>query len=69
MTEKRTWQRSSFSQGDDAPNCLEVAGDSGSLLLRESDDPGSVMAVTAPEFGALVRHLRTPLWTGMEDGT
>ncbi|MBA2807811.1 DUF397 domain-containing protein [Streptomyces sp. KM273126] len=55
-----TWQKSSFSSGGDAANCLEVAAPqpTGTRLLRESDEPGTVIATTGPGLAALIRHLR-----------
>ncbi|MFI1678879.1 DUF397 domain-containing protein [Streptomyces sp. NPDC020607] len=48
------WQKSSFS-GIDAENCVELARDEEHLLLRESDDPGTVIATTPARLNALVR--------------
>ncbi|WP_221348516.1 DUF397 domain-containing protein [Streptomyces beigongshangae] len=62
MTPVVPWQKSSFSQGEDAPNCMEVAvrKDIGSILLRESDEPGTVLEATGAGLAALIRHLRLP---------
>ncbi|GHF46004.1 hypothetical protein GCM10010218_29050 [Streptomyces mashuensis] len=50
------WQKSSFS--GDASNCINVAatGD-GSLLLRESDAPDTVITLSATALCALLRAL------------
>lgn len=60
MTPVVLWQKSSFSQGEDAPNCLEVGvrQDLGTLLIRESDEPGTVLETTDAGLAALIRHLR-----------
>ncbi|MFE9684666.1 DUF397 domain-containing protein [Streptomyces sp. NPDC006285] len=60
MTPVVLWQKSSFSQGEDAPNCVEVAArqDLGVLLLRESDEPGTVLKATGAGLAALIRHIR-----------
>ncbi|MBA4860982.1 DUF397 domain-containing protein [Streptomyces sp. PSKA54] len=58
MTAVVSWQKSSFSDGGDAPNCVEVAAFQGALRLRESDEPGTVIATTGPGLAALIRHLR-----------
>ncbi|QES42333.1 DUF397 domain-containing protein [Streptomyces venezuelae] len=48
------WQKSSFS-GIDAEDCVELARDEERLLLRESDDPDTVIATTPARLNALVR--------------
>ncbi|MPY63727.1 DUF397 domain-containing protein [Streptomyces spongiae] len=53
-----TWQKSSFSSGGDAANCLEIAATQGALRLRESDEPGTVIETTGTGLAALIRHLR-----------
>ncbi|MFD6435761.1 DUF397 domain-containing protein [Streptomyces venezuelae] len=50
----RQWQKSSFS-GIDAEDCVEVAQGEERLLLRESDDPDTVIATTPASLNALVR--------------
>jgi hypothetical protein len=57
MADALVWQKSSFSEGDDAPNCLEVAATREAFLLRESDAPTTVIAPTATALAALIRHL------------
>ncbi|GHF45992.1 hypothetical protein GCM10010218_29030 [Streptomyces mashuensis] len=51
------WRKSSYSA--DASNCIYVAttGD-GTCLLRESDDPGVVLALAPGCLGALLRQIR-----------
>lgn len=59
MADVLVWQKSSFSEGGDAPNCLEIAASQRScLLLRESDEPGTMITTTATGLAALIRHLR-----------
>lgn len=58
MAEVLVWQKSSFSGEGEGPNCLELAARQGTLLLRESDEPGTVLTATATELAALIRHLR-----------
>jgi hypothetical protein len=60
MAEVLGWQKSSFSEGDDAPNCLEIAAAQGAPRLRESEEPGTVVTTTATGLAALIRHLRPP---------
>ncbi|MFD7707356.1 DUF397 domain-containing protein [Streptomyces sp. NPDC059785] len=52
------WQKSSFSGGDDSSNCVEVAATRGARLLRESDQPGTVLSATGTALAGLIRHLR-----------
>ncbi|MFF0028239.1 DUF397 domain-containing protein [Streptomyces avermitilis] len=59
MAAVTVWQKSSFSEGGDAPNCLEVAATQEALRLRESDEPGTVVTTTATGLAALIRHIRS----------
>ncbi|MFE9649346.1 DUF397 domain-containing protein [Streptomyces sp. NPDC006365] len=76
MGHEIAWQKSSFSSGGDAANCVEVGrqkstfsgGDDDAhcvelaahqpLLLRENDEPGTVIATSGTGLAALIRHLR-----------
>jgi hypothetical protein len=58
MTPVGLWQKSSFSGPEDAPNCVELAAGDDTLLLRESDEPGTVVEATGAGLAALIRHLR-----------
>ncbi|MEV6674849.1 DUF397 domain-containing protein [Streptomyces sp. NPDC051162] len=52
-----TWQKSSYSH--EGANCLNVAvADDSTRLLRESDDPGSMLAPTPARLGALISALK-----------
>lgn len=57
MAQVLTWQKSSFSGDQEGPNCLELAGSQGILLLRESDEPDAVITATGAGLAALIRHL------------
>lgn len=50
------WQKSSFSGSDAGQECVEVASGSvaGTVLLRESDAPGTVLRITAGALRGLV---------------
>ncbi|MFF0745212.1 DUF397 domain-containing protein [Streptomyces sp. NPDC004111] len=51
------WQKSSFSGGAEG-NCLNIAtAPDGTLRLRESDDPSTVLTATPRQLAALLRHL------------
>ncbi|MFD6336503.1 MULTISPECIES: DUF397 domain-containing protein [unclassified Streptomyces] len=48
MTNHIVWQKSSFSGGDNNPNCVELASVDGQIVMRESDVPDAVVT-TSPE--------------------
>ncbi|MCT9008157.1 DUF397 domain-containing protein [Streptomyces rhizosphaerihabitans] len=52
------WQKSSYSGGGDGDECVEVALQEGTLLLRESDDSGRILPVTPQGPAALLGRLR-----------
>ncbi|MFI6336032.1 DUF397 domain-containing protein [Streptomyces sp. NPDC050535] len=52
------WQKSSFSGGADGNECVELAAADGTLLLRESDDPGRILPVNRDSLIALLRQVR-----------
>ena len=58
MAEAPVWQKSSFSEDEDAPNCLELATERGAPRLRESDEPRTVLTATGAGLAALLRHIR-----------
>ncbi|MEW2570750.1 DUF397 domain-containing protein [Streptomyces sp. NPDC047070] len=54
------WQKSSFSGGPQG-NCLYIAtAPDGTLRLRESDTPDTVLATEPQALSALLRHARRP---------
>ncbi|GGV50249.1 hypothetical protein GCM10010277_44980 [Streptomyces longisporoflavus] len=50
------WQKSSFSSGSDGSNCVELAVSNAELMLRESDDPTRILALTRDNLAALLRQ-------------
>lgn len=54
------WQKSSFSEDEDAPNCLEIAAHREAVHLRESEEPGQVVRSTPAGLAALIRAIREP---------
>ncbi|WP_406373314.1 DUF397 domain-containing protein [Streptomyces sp. NBC_00647] len=52
------WQKSSFSGPGDGNECVELARVEDTVLLRESDDPGRIVAVTRQGLAALLCRLR-----------
>ncbi|WP_369234520.1 DUF397 domain-containing protein [Streptomyces sp. R21] len=53
------WQKSTFSSGSDGANCVELAAEEGTLLLRESDAPTRILPVTRDGLAALLKQIRT----------
>ncbi|MFD8338230.1 DUF397 domain-containing protein [Streptomyces solisilvae] len=53
------WQKSSYSADGPGNNCVELAHASdAAILLRESDEPGTVIATTPAALRALTRAAR-----------
>jgi hypothetical protein len=52
------WQKSTYS--GDASNCVNLAtAPSGHLLLRESDDPATILTTTPTPLRSLIQALKT----------
>ncbi|SER60061.1 protein of unknown function [Streptomyces sp. yr375] len=52
-----TWQKSTYSA--EAANCVHIAASSsGTLHLRESDDPDAVLTTTPARLRALINGLK-----------
>ncbi|WP_447039117.1 DUF397 domain-containing protein [Streptomyces sp. DSM 118878] len=60
MTHETAWQKSSFSSDEDAPNCLEIAADTATIHLRESETPTARLTTTRPRLASLIRTLKSP---------
>jgi hypothetical protein len=56
------WQKSSFSGDDASTDCVEVATVPGreALLLRESDEPDTVLHTTHASLRAMLAVFRRP---------
>jgi len=53
------WQKSSFSGGPES-NCLYIAtAPDGTIRLRESDEPRTVIATAPAGLSALLRHIKS----------
>lgn len=52
------WQKSSFSSGSDGSNCVELAHGDGTLLIRESEEPDRILAVSPESLAALLIRIR-----------
>ncbi|WP_405899020.1 DUF397 domain-containing protein [Streptomyces sp. NBC_00727] len=48
------WRKSSKSSGADGNNCLELAAHDGEILLRESDNPDTVIRTTPAKLRAFL---------------
>lgn len=52
-----TWQKSSYSS--EASSCVYVAaGPDGTILLRESDDPQTILTTHPAQLGTLITALK-----------
>ncbi|MFF8915913.1 DUF397 domain-containing protein [Streptomyces sp. NPDC015032] len=54
MSNSMAWQKSSFSGGGDGNSCVELASADGLIRLRESDDPGTELAITPAQLDRLL---------------
>jgi Domain of unknown function (DUF397) len=52
MDEEIIWQKSSFSQGN--VECVELAAIADGILMRESDDPETVVTTSRDKLRAFV---------------
>ncbi|MCM2426838.1 DUF397 domain-containing protein [Streptomyces sp. RKAG337] len=57
MTEL-AWQKSTFSGGGTSGECIEVAGTTGRIHLRESDRPSEVLTTTPAHWAAFLRAIK-----------
>jgi hypothetical protein len=59
MRPDHTWQKSSFSAGDDGDHCIELTdGAMARIALREGDDPLVAMSASPTLVASLIRHLK-----------
>lgn len=56
MNEALEWQKSSFSATQE--QCVEIAESAGQILMRESDDPGTVTATSREKFAAFIQGVK-----------
>ncbi|MGW7596191.1 DUF397 domain-containing protein [Streptomyces rubiginosohelvolus] len=52
------WRKSSYSGEDAEHNCVELARTPDTVLLRESDEPHTVITTTPAALRALTRAVR-----------
>ncbi|MEU3872753.1 DUF397 domain-containing protein [Streptomyces sp. NPDC029704] len=53
-----TWLKSSFSSGGPDDECIELAASAGTVHLRQSDAPSTVLTVTPAALRTLLTHTR-----------
>jgi hypothetical protein len=51
------WQKSSYSDGGDGNDCVELAATPTTLHLRESDAPATVLTTTRPVLTDLLHAI------------
>ncbi|MFG3427173.1 DUF397 domain-containing protein [Streptomyces californicus] len=56
MNEALEWQKSSFSASQD--QCVEITEKAGQILMRESDDPGTVAVTSREKFAAFIQGVK-----------
>ncbi|MEW2566545.1 DUF397 domain-containing protein [Streptomyces sp. NPDC047070] len=59
MTTLDNWQKSSFSGGGDGNACVELAAETHTIRLRESDDPSTELVTTHTLFAHLLHGIRS----------
>ncbi|MDK9496652.1 DUF397 domain-containing protein [Streptomyces katrae] len=57
MSTSTSWQKSSFSGGN-GENCIEVGQQAGSIVMRESDDPGHVITTSRSKLAAFIQGVK-----------
>lgn len=57
MSDIQHWRKSSYS-GDAANNCVELARTPDSILLRESDEPHTVITTTPAALRTLTQAVK-----------
>lgn len=64
MKPTQHWQKSSFSEGGDGNNCVELATKNSLFMLRESDDPEAIVTTTNNPLTQLLQAVRHGLIDG-----
>ncbi|MFJ4617674.1 DUF397 domain-containing protein [Streptomyces sp. NPDC088812] len=59
MTTLDKWQKSTYSDGGDGNDCLELSSTPTTLHLRESDAPATVLTTTRTPLGHLLNAVRS----------
>ncbi|MFH0175342.1 DUF397 domain-containing protein [Streptomyces cacaoi] len=53
------WQKSTYSDGGDGNDCVELASTRATLHLRESDTPGTVLTTAPAPLARFLHAIRT----------
>jgi Domain of unknown function (DUF397) len=53
------WQKSSYSAGGDGGQCIELAATGDDVLMRESDDPGSILTASREKLRYFVLGVKS----------
>ncbi len=59
------WRKSSFSAEADGNACLELASYGGVVLIRESDEPGSVIEAAPAQLRAFLAGMKAGEFDGV----
>lgn len=57
MTQDRTWRKSSYSNGTEEGECIEVSLAHNALVRDSKNASGDVLAFSSPAWKALLRSL------------
>jgi hypothetical protein len=57
MTQDRTWRKSSYSNGTEEGECVEVSLSHNALVRDSKNASGGVLAFSSPAWTALIRSL------------
>jgi len=61
------WQKSSYS--GNAANCIHVAAaDDGTIKMRESDDPNTILTTTPENLAAFIRGAKAGKFDHLTEG-
>ncbi|MFH8465190.1 DUF397 domain-containing protein [Streptomyces sp. NPDC017991] len=66
MPTPKNWQKSSFSGGADGNNCVELATETHTIRLRESDAPSTELVTTPASLAHLLQGIRSGGAVGSE---
>ncbi|MEU6995899.1 DUF397 domain-containing protein [Streptomyces sp. NPDC046465] len=53
------WQKATFSGGGEGNECVELARTGNTTLLRESDDPNRIVALSGHTLAALLAKIQS----------
>ncbi|MEV8015086.1 DUF397 domain-containing protein [Streptomyces sp. NPDC086554] len=59
MAKGTEWQKSSYSGGGDAPDCVELTATAGTIHLRESETPGTELSASPGQLASFIRAVKS----------